>query len=236
MDGLLQLIFILAFLKVCLSPAFLKKFRGTFVYALCAGLFAYAVYPLVIRQRADSFTAILADKGLVADFAVLVTVEAVLGIMICIYLLDNYFKPKEKRKKSVFALKLVPGPLFFIGIFYFELMFFKEFPGVSFGTTALLFSLLIFVLITVLSLILRYVMSGESLKLEAKILFNMAILLVGLLLNSSISAYNVAHSSDYTELAPTLSMIGVIILLSAMGYGIYVIKSKTKFKKQLKRK
>lgn len=236
MDGLLQLIFILAFMKVCLSPAFLKRFRGTFIYALCAGVFAYAVYPLVIRQRADSFTAILADKGLVADFAVLVTVEAVLGIMICIYLLDNYFKPKEKRKKSVFMLKLLPGPLFFVGIFYFELMFFKEFPGVSFGTTALLYSLLIFGLITLVSLVLRYVMSGESLKLEAKILFNIAILLVGLLLNSSISAYNVAHSSDYTELAPTLTMVGGIILLSFVGYVFYVMKIKTKFKKQLKQK
>lgn len=236
MDGLLQLIFILAFLKVCLSPAFLKKFYGTFIYALCAGLFAYAVYPLVIRQRADSFTAILADKGLVADFAVLVTVEAVLGIMICIYLLDNYFKPKEKRKKSVFVLKLIPGPLFFIGIFYFEIMFFQEFPGVAFGTTALLYSLLIFSVTTVMSLILRYVMSGESLKLEAKILFNMAVLMVGLLLNSSISAYNVAHSSDYTEIAPTLSMIGLILLLSVVGYAMYLIKIKTKFKKHLKQK
>ena len=236
MELYLQLIFLLAFVKYALKAAMNTKVWILLLYPLAAAVFAYLIYPWMIQQRGDSFTAILADKGLVADCAVLITIEAVLGIISSIYILDNYFAPKTERKRSIFVVKVVPGILFFIGVAYFELSFFKQFVGVPFGQTALMYSGVVFVCVTAMAFILRYLMRGESLKLEAKITLNLFILGIALFVNATLSAYNTSNSQSEVEWLPSVAAILIFGLLAGAGLWFYNHQDKVKalFKRKSK--
>ena len=234
MELFLQFIFVLAITKYALKASMNKKVWVMLLYPLFAAVFAYLIYPWMIQQRGDSFTAILADKGLVADCAVLITIEAALGIMSSVYILDNYFAPKAERKRSIFVLKVIPGVLAFIGIAYFELAFFKQFVGVPFGRVALLYSGVVFAAIAALAFLLRWLMKGESLKLEAKISLNLFILAIALFVNASLASYNLSHSMNEVEWLP---MVANILLFAVMaGIGVWAFSRRDKLRQLFKRK
>ena len=228
MELYFQFIFLLAFVKYALKASMNTKIWILLLYPLVAAVFAYLIYPWMIQQRGDSFTAILADKGLVADCAVLITIEAVIGIVSSIYILDNYFAPKTERKRSIFVLKVFPGILFFIGIAYFELAFFKQFVGMPFNQTALLYSGAVFACVTAMAFLLRWLMQGESLKLEAKITINLFILAIALFVNSTLTAYNTSHSQNEVEWLPSLTAILIFVLFASIGLWIYKHQDKIK--------
>ncbi len=221
MEQYLQLIFLLAFVKFGLKSSLVRKACMIPVYGIVAGAFVWAVYPLVIGLRGDSFTAILADRGMVSDCALLITVESVLGIMTSVLLLDNYFAPREKRKRSLFVLKVIPGVLFFVGVVYFELLFFKLLVGMPFGRAAALYGGTIFAAVTAGGFGLRWLLPGESMKLDAKILLDLAILGVAIFVNAAISDYSVSHSVGVVEWLPTAVAAAVIAVGAAAGFACY---------------
>ena len=146
------------------------------------------------------------------------TIEALAGILLGVNLLDNYFAPKQKRKKSLFILKVIPGVLAPLGLLYFELMFFKMRVAEDFLMTALLFSVVTLVIILGMSLVMKRVVEGESMKLELKLLFNMMILLIGLLINSAVADYNTSSADTQADWMPLVVMLGVSAVLILIGY------------------
>lgn len=221
MEQYLQLIFLLAFVKFGLKSSLVRKAWMIPVYGIVAGVFAWAVHPFVIGLRGDSFTAILADRGMVSDCALLITVESVLGIMASVLLLDNYFAPREKRKRSLFVLKVIPGVLFFVGVVYFELLFFKLFVGMPFGCVAALYGGTVFAAVTAAGFGMRWLLPGESMKLDAKILLDLAILGVAIFVNAAISDYSVSHSVGGVEWLPTVVAAAVLAVGAAAGFACY---------------
>lgn len=213
METLVQLIFIIALLKYCLKAALSGGFRSILLYALGLSVWALLWYPLVIHQPVTLIETLLLDEKVVADGAVLTTIEAVAGILISIKLLDNYFAPKPKRKRLLFILKIVPGVLALTATLYFELLFFKMRVLGDFLVTALLYAGLCTSVILGLSLLLKHTVSGESLKLEMKLLLNMAILCVGLLINASVADYNLSAAQTEIEWLPLLTLIGLTLRL-----------------------
>ncbi|MBE9487575.1 MAG: hypothetical protein IMY73_00155 [Bacteroidetes bacterium] len=206
--------------------AMLKSFATVSVYALVASLVGLLFYPIVIEQPVTIIDFMLSNKKFVTDGAVITTIEAVVGIFTSIYLLDNYFKPKAKRKKAVFMLKVIPGVLFIIAIAYFELLFFKFRVGEEFISTALIYSAIVFSTVMFFSQILRYSIKAESMKLELKILLNIGILAIGLLVNSTIADYNLSYAETVIEWKALFTLFGIVVLLFIVG--IYLPKTKIK--------
>ena len=230
MELLVQIILILAILKYCLKASLAGGFRAILLYALGAGLFALACYPIVINQPVTIIEKLLSDKDVVTNGAVLTSLEAIIGILLSVRLIDNYFAPKQKRKKSLFVLKVVPGLLAPIGFLYFELMFFKYRAGANFMVTAILYSLLCAVLIFGLAYLLKYLAEGESLKLEMKMLINIAILMLGLIVSSSVADYNISAAHQTIEWIPLLVFTLISAAIVAIGYFTRNIDFKKIFK------
>ena len=218
MEQYIQIIFILAIIKFCLKAAMTGRLWAILSYAFGVSLFCLALYPIVIRQPLTIITDLLANKAVVTDMAVWTTVEAAAGIFISIFLLDNYFMEHQKRKRSISILKVIPGWIFIFGIAYFQLQFFKIRVGDDFLTTAIMYSSIIFVLISLMSLFLKYVVVAESMKLELKILLNIGILFIGLLVNSSIADYNSSHSETVVEWGALVTMFLICGGLVVCGY------------------
>lgn len=222
METYVQLIFILALVKYCLKAAMTGRFWIIACYGAVAAVIGMALYPLVIEQPVTVVSSLLANHRLVTDGAVITTIEAITGIFISVYLLDNYFTPKEKRKRLLFLLKVMPGILFCMAIAYFELQFFKWRVGGDFVTTAIIYSTGAFGTIVSLALFFRHFLKGESPKLELKILLNIGILIIGLLINSSVADYSLSNAVTVTEWGALFAIICLAVTLFVAG--IYIPK------------
>lgn len=232
METLVQLIFVIALAKYCLKAALSGNPWLIVGYAVAAAVVAFALYPFVIEQSLTVVTDMLGDKQMVADVALLTTAEAITGIFMSVYLLDNYFKPKAKRTKLAFVLKIVPGLLALCAIGYFELLFFKFRAGSDFLITASLYAALLLVGVLAVAFLIRYAMQGESLKLEVTVILNMAILVVGLLISSSVADYNISHAQATIEWAALITLTLSSFCLVGLGVWFYKINFLKFFKKQ----
>lgn len=217
MEHYIQLIFILALAKYCLKAAMTGRLRTMVLYALAAATLALLLYPVVITQPVTLAAGLLADRRVVTDAAVLTTLEATLGIFVSIYLLDNYFKPRAQRRRRVFVLKVVPGLLWMFGVAYFELLFFRERVGADFRATAALYAGILFAAVLLTAWILHTLVRRESMRLELKILLNMAILLIGLLVHATIADYNLSNARSTVAWDALGALLGTAALLFAFG-------------------
>lgn len=232
METFVQLIFIIALIKYCLRAVLSGRLWLLSGYAVLAAVVALAFYPVVIEQPLTIIPRMLADKETVTDTALLTAAEAIAGILISVYLIDNYFRPKIKRTRLAFFLKIIPGPLVFCAIGYFELLFFKFRAGGDFIITAILFASLLFTAIMIVGLSAKYALKGESLKLEVTVIFNMAILVVGLLISSSVADYNVSHAQAPVEWEAFAVFIISTVAFVILGKRLQNVNLKNILKKQ----
>lgn len=221
MEIYVQVIFILAFMKYSLKAALSGSLAGISLYALFPALLSLLVYPVVIRQPGTLLQDFLSNVSFLSDGALVTTVEAVAGIFVSVFLLDNYFMPESKRRRSIFLLKIIPGAMFFFALGYFELLFFREMAGTDFLVTALIFALIAAVAVFAFSLLIFFAVPAESVKLEMKILLNIGILIGGLLVNSSVADYNVSNSASETDWNALLAVSALFLISAVTGYALY---------------
>jgi len=232
MEQLIQIILIISISKYCLKAALTGSLRHIALYSLTAGLIAICIYPIVISQSMNIIDTFLSNKKIVCDASVITSLEAISGIFISLTLLDNYFKPREKRSKFIALIKIIPGVICFVGIAYFELLFFKRLVGVSFEITASIYAIIIFIATFLFSILLKYLLKGESVKLEFKIILNMLILILGLLVYSSVADYNLSNAQTTIEWRALATISVIAISCLAIGYLLYKINFKQLIKKQ----
>ncbi len=215
-------------IKFCLKAASTSRPWVVILYAVGASLISLLMYPLVIEQPLTIISELLASEKFVVDIAVITSVESIAGIFMSVLLLDNYFMEKAKRKKYLKILKVIPGVVFIFGIAYFQLQFFKLRIGANFLSTAILYSAIIFTITLITAFLIREAVKSESLRLELKVLLNIAILIIGLLVSSSVADYN---SSD-AETVVEWKALGTMVLLGSftilIGYIFPKIKPKNK--------
>lgn len=234
MEIYIQLIFVLAIAKYCLKAALTGRFWTIILYGVIAAIIGIAIYPIVIEQPVNIIPTILLDHALVANGAVITTIEAISGIFVSVFLLDNYFMHKKSRKKSMFILKVVPGLLSILAIAYFELMFFKMRVGDDFMQTAILYCVIVFTTIVAMSTAFRYLLKAENLKLELKVLLNTGILIIGLLVNATIADYNLSQADIEIEWKAMAALAGVVTILFFAGIYISKINIKSLYKNSFK--
>ncbi len=233
MEYLLQIVFILAILKFSAKATFYRKYWGIVLFTLGAGIFAYAIYPFVIKNEMKVFSGIFSEKTKVTDLAILITAEAIAGIMISIAVLHDYYVAARKRKWISF-FKPFPGIIMAGAIFYIELKAFYFFPGVRFGMAALIISGVLLLVIGGLSLVIRLFLPAEDMRQELVFYINMLLLIVAVILNAGLADYNQGSYNSDVALPGLLAFLLLIIFLGAAGYFFQKMKSKGKLKKLYK--
>jgi hypothetical protein len=109
MDIVVQLILISGVLKYACKATFFKAYRGIIIYSLLGGMIALAAYPFIVKTDTDVFTRLLSNRTVVSYIAVILTIEAIGGMLISIAMLSYLFE--KKRRKWIQVLKLMPGEL-----------------------------------------------------------------------------------------------------------------------------
>ena len=100
----------------------------------------------------------------------------------------------------------------------------------DFDKVALLYTAIVFAVVFGLSFLLGWLMPGESTKLEAKIVLDMAILFMGLFVNASIASYNISSSHTEVLWTPMLALIAMMAVLAVLGFIVYNVSPKIKNK------
>ncbi|MDE7356200.1 MAG: hypothetical protein K2N21_05470 [Rikenellaceae bacterium] len=221
MESFLEFIFVLAAVKYCLSAALTRRVWLMALYGAVMAVAAFAIYPVVIGWRGDMAERMLANGSVVADAALLITVEAAAGIFVSVFVLDNYFMPSHKRRLRVFVLKVLPGVVCFFAAAYFESLFFRSFAGVEFAAGAAIYSCMLFAAVFGGSVAVSRLMPGESVKLESRIMLDMVMLFAALFINASVASYNTSSSHVEVNAAPVAALAAIVAAGVAAGYGCY---------------
>ncbi|QGY47598.1 hypothetical protein GM418_29195 [Maribellus comscasis] len=229
MESLLQIIFMLAILKFSAKATFYSKYWGVVLFALAAGIFAYAIYPLVIKNELKVFTGIFSERAKVTDLAIVITAEAIAGIMISMAVLHDYYVSTEKRKWFSFFRPL-PGIVIAGAIFYIELKAFYFFPGVHFGMAAFIIAGGLTLVVGILSVIIRLFLLVEDMRQELVFYINILLLLGAVILNAGLADYNQSSYNSDVGLPGLLAFLLLIYFLGAAGYFIQKTKNKGKLK------
>ncbi len=234
METIIQLIFVVALVKFCLKAALSGNLKVVAGYGVGLALYAVALYPVVINQPLTIISEMLSSRKIVSDMALLTTAESIIGILISIHLLDNYFRPKSKRTLWARFLKIVPGIIVLCAVCYFELLFFKWRVGGEFLTTSLMYAGILLVGVISTALFLRWALSSESLLLEVKLLLNLTIMVLGLLVSSSVAKYNISNDSTPIEWGALIAVLTGFAALSLLGIWLHKINFSFKITTLLK--
>ncbi len=231
MESLLQIIVLLAFVRFACRATFFRSLKGIGVFALLVAVVSFICYPIVIEQSGDFYTTLLRDATLVGNVAVLITLEAIAGMLLSIGLLNTLFRGKKKSRLTL--LRYLPEMLIIGAILYAEQQMFYAFPGFSFRLTATITAVIFALAIGGLAFLMGWALPENSGRYELNFLINVFLLCVAILLNAGLSSYNTgSYQSDVQWLSMTI-FFGIIGLLVALGFGLYQLKLKNQKIKKL---
>ncbi len=228
MENVLQVILILSVIKFACKATFYKSYSGVLLFAGLAGIFTYIIHPFVIKQNGDIYTVLFSESRRVTNLALVITLEAISGILISIGMLQNLFS--VKKRKWIKLLKLVPGVLIAGAIFYIELKVFYLFPGLNFKLTSLITAISLFLLITLLSFFIKYFFPQDSIRYELKFLINSILFIIAIIINAGLASYNHSEYNSGINFTNLLVFILIVIALGTSGYYLNKIKNKKQFK------
>lgn len=228
MESILQIICILSILKFSYKATFYRKYWGILVFSALSGIFAYIIHPFVIENNIQLFSGILSDKEKVTNLALVITAEAISGIMISIGMLQNLIKTKTSAWFKL--LKLSPGLIIAGAVFYIELKSFYFFSGISFWATALIISAAISLSVAIISYLIKLLLPANNMRYELKFIINVILLIVAVIMNAGLAAYNQSSYNAEPGLLKLFVMLILVAAIASIGFFIQKMKHKGKFK------
>ena len=76
MEIVIQVILLLSIIKYCVKAALTGNYKGILLLSLFSSLVAIVIYPILIKQSVNVIDIFLANKAMVADGALLITIES----------------------------------------------------------------------------------------------------------------------------------------------------------------
>jgi|GEM_PF-2266679 len=230
METVFQVILILGLVKYSVKASILGHWGGLGAYALCAGLVVMMLYPAIIVMESDVFEKILMDQKHVSAVAVLVTIEAIIGMLISIGMLDNLFSGKKKTLLNL--LKYTPGIVVFGSVFYFELAVFRHAAGIGFLDLAIISSLVLSSGVFLAASGIKAILPDQATRYELIFLSNIMLLFLSVLLNAGLADYSSGSYRAEPEPAK-LALLAVLTLAgSGLGYILYRYRGKLPWPQQ----
>ena len=138
------------------------------IWGWLAGIavYVYLMYSKAIEQSYSVFTEMISDSSLMTDFAVLLIIEAIAGLLLSIYLIRFYYN--ERVKKYFHYFVYLPGITLFYAIFYLESYLFLQITGINFQWLAIILAIVIPLFLLTVKWIITSLIPEFDLRLELK--------------------------------------------------------------------
>ena len=166
-------------LNATLKLSFWKWWQAAIFGAACA-VFIIASCQWAILQSKTQLADYLADKNILQDMAVLITIESALCFAFCFNAMKTIQTKKRKRLWAK-ALHWYPGLLLFPVLFYLLTQTIYAFPGTNFNTLSYLLAAVVFIGILALRSGIKYLCPETELRLEVHFLASLFVCIIGLI-------------------------------------------------------
>lgn len=200
-----------------LKMSFGKTF-SVLLITVATALFTYFAWHLAAEQSKTQIADWLANPTLMADIAVLITLEVALHISFCVMSLSNHGKNNQKKIKRIFynLLKWFPGVLYLVVIFAFLTSLILVLPGVSFSTVSLIMALSVLVLLPLLTFLSKLIISEEYMRLELLFLVNLLIALLGII--ATVNGRTTMTAVNNVNWLSLLGVMAIVLIGTSAGF------------------
>lgn len=200
MASLTLLIFIMSCLSSALQMTFIEKTWAKWGWYLILAAFVYIAHTYAIEQSYELIKAQLADKEKIINFVVLLIIEASLGFMVALNLIDN--TSDNKYNKMIFsALNKAIGITIFIALFYFECFGYFSITSKDFKIMALAMAVIFPLAVFLLEKLFRAFISEKEQRIDLKILIHLIQFIGGIVLSIIVLRLPVSNRAGGGEIA-----------------------------------
>ena len=202
-----------------------KKWQLLLVSLACA-LFVGFSWSLAAGQSKTEIVSWLADRALMQDMAVIMTIDVALQMAYCLMAVNLMYSGRLKKRTIILYrfLRIFPGILIFLVLFSLLVECVFAFPGVSFALVSWSMAAVVLMLIPFCVAVMRRLLPEKEIRLELLFLSNA--LTAGLGVIATVDGTAAGESPVSVDF---LALAGVCVLFvagSAAGYLIWRLRSR----------
>lgn len=223
-------------LMLLVSVGFMLKqsflpWKWTLGMALVAALWVGFSWPLAIEQSKTQIADWLANPTLMADTAVLLTLEVALQMAFCIVEATyGGLTDLQKRKRLLLnVLRYFPSLLFFVVLFSLLVTLIFALPGVSFTLIAWSLAGAVLLLVPVFVWLLRCLLPETDLRLELLFLLNALMAALGIV--ATVNGRTAVEGFDAVDWGVLATLAGLVALFALLGLALRKIIQKRHYRK-----
>ncbi len=207
---------ILCFVGFVLQSSLLSKLQ-IIGWSVISAIFIWFAHTYAINESFSTIKQTLANQNLMYTFSIIITLEAIVGILVNLSII------KDSTSDKFRLLKHLPSATWFISIYFFEIFVFLNAPGFNFGVLASITAISIAIIYLLLSL--HFSKDKEKgFVLEMKFFTHLAQVIIAGIISVAYSSHSYVNKSIEVDLKP----LGILILLALpiIGAGMYTYKRK----------
>lgn len=218
METLVLILFILSFLLTGIQLSFMPKKLMVGMCLLVSGLFTFAMHSRAIEQSYDSFMRQLEDTSLVTDFVVVLVIEAILGLLLAIFMIrKHYGEPVRKFFRNAVYF---PGIIVFPALFYAMSLVYLNTTSFSFTSIAIVLSFVFPLILLGIRFLVKKLIPEFELRAELKFILHIIQLLGGIILSIQYLKLPVSQQHNTSALPVNNLIVMILITLGIIGLGI----------------
>ncbi|MCT4637566.1 MAG: hypothetical protein N4A72_07645 [Bacteroidales bacterium] len=206
---IIYIVFVLCFAGFVLQSSLLKRYL-IIGYALVSAIFLWFSHTYAINESYTSIKAMLTNQNLMYTLSVIVTIEAVIGILVNLSII------KRSRTDRFKLMKYMPSVSWFITIYFAQILLFLNIPGINFKLLAVCSVALIGGLYLISALFLSRE-KEQQFALELKFVVHLLQILVAGVISVIYSSSPYNGNAMHTDLKPLAVFIGVSVPVMIIG-------------------
>jgi len=223
-----MLLIIISFL---LKQSFLP-WKYVLSVTVLAALWVAFSWSWAVEQSKTQIADWLASPSMMADTAVLLTVEVALQLTFCLAEANFVsWNVLTARKKIIFGfLRYFPGLLFFAVLFTILVTLIFSLPGTSFTLISWMFGGVVLLLIPALILLLKWAVPKNYIRLELLFMLNVLMAAVGVI--ATVNGRTAVEGTDYVNCTSLAGLLAVTLVVATAGFYLRkaILKNKNKHK------
>ena len=213
------ILFTMCFVAFALQSTYLNK-RLIILYSVISFIFMYSTHNYAIEESYNSVLKIISNKNIMYIFSIVVTIEAILGV------LYNFNLIGGDKKDKIRYLKYFPSASYFISLYFAQVFVFLNFTSKSFTMLSII-SGIVFALVFLLIAFYFKADSNKSLNLDLKFIIHILQIISAAIISVIYSGFPLtnSHKADI-NLMPFVALVLIAIPAFIIGiiYNKYYIK------------
>lgn len=230
MELVIQILMLFILIACTIKLSFWKWWQSLIFGLLCATFIVWG-YEYAILQSKTQIADYLNNAVMKQNMAVVITLEAALGIAFCITSLKQLTGKRKQRWMSI--LHFYPSLLIFPTLFYVLTQFIFNLSGTSFSVTAYSLAIVIAISLPLLSRLFALLFNEYEFRLEIYFLVSLFIAIMGLITTASSDVVYVTTKQTFN-----LKAIGLALAIFSFAFALGYVWNRKKWsiKKKLKNK